>query len=134
MDKALRDELRKATQSIRGLLEKEFSEQLEGNFDILTDGKILPAPGPHLSAAQRVVREKLVAAIEHKQANGLSPEDAVAAYLREAAFTALNRFVALKMLEARGLVQECISRGDESSGFKEFSALAPGLVQLPDKG
>jgi len=38
------------------------------------------------------------------------------------------------MLESRGLVQECISRGDESSGFKEFTALAAGLAQLPDKG
>ncbi len=134
MEKALRDELRKATQSIRGLLEKEFSEQLEGTFDILADGTVMTVPGPHLSAAQRVVREKLIAVIAHKQTNDLAPEKAVAAYLREAAFTALNRFVALKMLEARGLVQECITRGDESSGFKEFTALAPGLVQLPDKG
>lgn len=134
MDKALRDELRKATQSIRSLLEKEFSEQLEGTFDILADGTVLTVPGPHLSAAQLVVREKLVAVIAHKQASGLSPAAAVGAYLREAAFTTLNRFVALKMLEARGLVQECVSRGDESSGFKEFIALAPGLVQLMDKG
>ncbi len=58
----------------------------------------------------------------------------MAAYRREAAFTTLNRFVALKMLEARGLVQECLSRGEQSSGFKEFTGLAPGLVQLPDHG
>ena len=58
----------------------------------------------------------------------------MATYLREAAFTTLNRFVALKMLEARGLVQECISRGEQSAGFKEFCGLAPGLVQLPDHG
>jgi len=31
-------------------------------------------------------------------------------------------------------VQECISRGEESAGFKEFCGLAPGLVQVPDKG
>ncbi|CAK0778449.1 conserved hypothetical protein [Gammaproteobacteria bacterium] len=134
MDKSLRDELRKATQSIRRLLETEFTEQLAGTFDILVDGTVLPAPGSHLSAAQCLVREKLVAAVTHKQSVGHSPRAAVEAYLREAAFTALNRFVALKMLEARGLVQECISRGEESSGFKEFTALAPGLVQLPDKG
>src|SRR6058998_1311540 len=30
--------------------------------------------------------------------------------------------------------QECISRGDQSSGFKEFGGLAPGLIQLPDQG
>ena len=42
--------------------------------------------------------------------------------------------MALKLLEARGLVQECVSSGDESSGFKEFGGLAPGLIQLPDHG
>ena len=35
------------------------------------------------------------------------------------------------MLEARGLVHECISKGDQSSGFKEFWGLAPGLLNLP---
>jgi hypothetical protein len=40
--------------------------------------------------------------------------------------------VALKMLEARGLVQECVSQAEESSGFKEFGALSPGLATLPD--
>jgi hypothetical protein len=64
----------------------------------------------------------------------MTKADAVAAHLREAAFTTLNRFVALKMLEARELVQECVSRGDQSAGFKEFTGLAPGLVQLPDHG
>ena len=31
-------------------------------------------------------------------------------------------------------MQSCISQGEQSSGFKEFSGLASGLVQLPDKG
>ena len=65
---------------------------------------------------------------------GRTRAEAVGDYLREAAFTTLNRFVALKMLEARELVQECVSRGDQSSGFREFCGLAPGLVQLPDQG
>ena len=38
------------------------------------------------------------------------------------------------MLEARGLTQECISKGEQSSGFKEFCGLAPGLAELADKG
>ena len=53
--------------------------------------------------------------------------EAVADYLREAAFTTLNRFVALKTLEARGLVQECVSKGDASAGFATgFSRSPPG--------
>ena len=50
------------------------------------------------------------------------------------AFTALNRFVALKMLETRNRVQERVSKGDESSGFKEFAILAPGLVTVKGEG
>ena len=134
MDKDTRNQIQRATQDARALLEREYAEQLEGVFDIRLDGTIATAPGEHLDATHRVLRTKLVAAVEHQCAGGLEKNEAVAAYLREAAFTTLNRFVAIKMLEARGLVQECISRGEQSAGFKEFTGLAPGLVQLPDHG
>ena len=87
-----------------------------------------------MAPRERVVWNRLVAAVAHKRSQGITAADAVTAYLREAAFHTLNRFVALKMLEARKLVQECISRREDSAGFKEFIALAPGLVTLPDKG
>lgn len=134
MDKDTRNRIQRATQAARELLEHEYAEQLEGVFDIRLDGTIAAEPGEHLDARQRVLRRKLVTAVEHQRTSGMSKADAVASYLREAAFTTLNRFVALKMLEARELVQECISRGDQSAGFKEFTGLAPGLVQLPDHG
>ncbi len=134
MDKDTRNRIQRATQDTRALLEREYAEQLGGLYDIRLDGTIASAPGGHLDEGERVVRTKLVAAVEHRRSGGLSSADAVASYLREAAFTTLNRFVALKMLEARGLVQECVSRGDQSAGFREFGGLAPGLVQLPDRG
>lgn len=134
MEKETRQKLERLTQRARRLLEQELREQLEGRYDILLDGRIPLAPGAHLSPPERVLWDKLVAAVAHKRAQGMSSADAVASYLREAAFHTLNRFVALKMLEARKLVQECISRGEDSAGFKEFIALAPGLVALPDKG
>jgi len=134
MDKETRNRIQRATQAARALLEREYGEQLDGVYDIRLDGTIASEPGSHLDAEQRVLRTKLAAAVEHERAAGLKPAEAVAQYLREAAFTTLNRFVALKMLEARGLVQECVSRGDQSAGFKEFTGLAPGLVQLPDHG
>ncbi len=134
MDKSKRNLIQKATQDARKLLEDEFGRQLEGTFDILPDGTVAPEPGEHLDPAQRIVRRKIVAAIEHEKAGGLSKKEAAAAYLREAAFTFLNRFVALKMVEARGLSLECVSKAEQSSGFKEFCGLAPGLAELPDKG
>lgn len=134
MEKETRHRLERLTQQARRLLEQEFREQLEGRYDILLDGRIPLAPGAHLSPRERVLWDKLVAAVAHKRSQGVTSSAAVAAYLREAAFHTLNRFVALKMLEARKLVQECISHGEDSTGFKEFIALAPGLVALPDKG
>lgn len=134
MDKDTRSQIQRATQNARSLLEREFAEQLEGTFDIRPDGTIAAVPGDHLDAEQRLIRQKLVAAITHHRTHAVSQAEAVDAYRREAAFTTLNRFVALKILEARQLVQPCISQGEQSSGFKEFTGLAPGLVQLPDKG
>jgi len=134
MDKDTRNKLQRATQQVRRILEEEFAEQLEGTFDVLPNGKILPEPGKHLDARQRLTRRKLVDAVEHIKAGGKTPQEAVDEYTREAAFTFLNRFVALRMLEARALVQECVSKGDTSSGFKEFCGLAPGLSSLEDGG
>lgn len=134
MEKEQRQKLERLTQAARRLLEQEFREQLEGRYDVLLDGKIGLAPGAHLSEQERVVWQRIVAAIAHRRRPGVSSADAVMGYRREAAFHTLNRFVALKMLEARKLVQECISRGEKSTGFKEFCGLAPGLVQVQDKG
>lgn len=132
LNKETRNFIASATQSARSLLEKDFAAQLEGDFDVHRNGTVGAKAGRHLSARQAFQRERIVAAIEHKRSTGLSPEDAVRDYLRDAAFTTLNRFVALKMLEARELVQECISKGEQSGGYREFCGMAPGLPLLPE--
>ncbi|MFM7165961.1 MAG: SAM-dependent methyltransferase, partial [Planctomycetaceae bacterium] len=134
MEQETRNALQKATQRIRRLLEAEFAEQLEGTFDILASGKILPQAGTHLNDRQVLTRQKLVDAIDHIRAGGRTPQEAVQQYTREAAFTFLNRFVALRMLEARGMLLECVTKGDQSAGFREFCGLAPGLAALDDGG
>lgn len=131
MDKDLRNAIERATQRARQVLEEDFAEQLEGDYDVMRSGRVGDKPGSHLDGGRKTLRIRLVAAVEHKRLSGMAPSDAVKDYLREAAFTTLNRFVALKMLEARDLVQECITRGDASAGFTEFCGLAPG-VKFPD--
>jgi hypothetical protein len=132
MEKDTRNAIERATQRARGILEKDFAEQLQGDYDVMADGRVGERAGAHLTGAQRALRARIVAAIEHKRAQGMTPQEAAVDFLRDAAFTTLNRFVALKMLEARGLVQECVSKGDASSGFvNEFCGWAPGL-KLPD--
>ena len=111
MDKATRNAIERATQQSRKLLDEDFSSQLAGTFDVLRSGVIAPKGGVHLSARQQFQRDKIVAAIDHKRAAGTTAAEAVTDYVRDVAFTTLNRFVALKMLEARQLVQECIHEG-----------------------
>jgi hypothetical protein len=132
MDKAIRNAIERATQQARKLLDEDFSSQLEGTFDVLRNGVITATGGTHLSAFQQSQRRKILAAIEHKRASGMNVVDAVTDYVRDAAFTTLNRFVALKMLEARELVQECITKGEQSVGYREFCGMAPGIALLPD--
>jgi len=133
LDKETRNAIERATQQARTLLEDDFASQLEGTYDVLRDGSIALKAGPHLSSRQVFQRDKIVAAIEHKRGAGMNPADAVADYLRDAAFTILNRFVALKMLEARRLVQQCITKGEQSSGYRdEFCGMAPGVALLPE--
>ena len=132
MDKTTRNAIERATQQARRLLDDDFSSQLEGTYDILRSGVIAPKGGAHLSARQQFQRDKIVAAIDHKRAAGTTAPEAVTDYVRDAAFTTLNRFVALKMLESRQLVQECITKGEQSGGYREFCGMAPGVALLPD--
>lgn len=81
----------------------------------------------------RSINAKIIAAIEHKRAAGMGAPEAVADYLRDAAFTTLNRFVALKMLETRELVQACITQDEQSAGYREFCGMAPGVALLPER-
>lgn len=132
MDKDTRNAIERATQRARKLLEDDFASQLEATFDVLRVGTVAARAGPHLTPRQVFQRDKIVAAIEHKRAAGMSAAEAVIDYLRDAAFTTLNRFVALKMLEARELVQECVTKGGQSAGYREFCGLAPGAALLPE--
>jgi hypothetical protein len=129
MEKEQRSKLQKATQDARRLLEEEFSRQLLETYDInVAAGRWSEEPGAHLQAEQRLLREKLLAWIEHRSVQINDEKEALLLALREMAFTALNRFVALKLMEARELVRPCVSGGLESEGFQEFTAVAQGLL------
>ena len=132
MDKDTRNAIERAAQRARQALEEDFYAQLGGTFDVQASGEVADSSGVHLSVEQSFRRDKIVAAIEHKRSSGMKPAATVADFVRDAAFTTLNRFVALKLLETRDLVQECITRGEQSSGFVEFCGMAPGVALLPD--
>ncbi len=133
MNQETKSSLQRATQELRTLLEAEFSEQLSGAYDVLPDGTIADQPGQHLvDPKQRLIRRKVIEAIRHLIDGGKTAQEAVQDYIREASYTFLNRLVALRLMEAKKLLQPCVSKGEESSGFKEFCGLAPGLADTGD--
>ena len=126
MDKETRNKLRNTIVDCRKLLEADVLDQLQGTFGIHRDGRIEPETAlPHLDDGGLDVRRRAVAAIEHIEGYGLSQSDAVDQFQREVAFTHLNRLCAFKMLERRGLLEETVSRGNNSNGFKVYLASHP---------
>lgn len=123
MDKDTRNKLRNTVVQCRKLLEDDILGQLEGTFGIHRDGRIEEESAlPHLDDEGSEVRQRAVAAIDHIQGYGLEPPGAVDQFQREVAFTHLNRLCAFKMLERRGLLDETVSRGASSNGFKVYLA------------
>jgi len=104
----------------RDILEKEVSEQLEGIYGLLPDGKLEPAqkyPALERLPEARETRKRLEQFLEDEQAAGLNPGEAREKIVREAAFTWLNRLVAFKMMETRKLLRQTVSKGPQSNGF-----------------
>lgn len=109
------------TLSARELLLNEVSEQLEGNYGLLPAGAFEPAqdyPAIASIGEASVTRARLEKYIADEVAAGLKAKDARDKLTREAAFTWLNRLVAFRMMEARGLIRQSIERGSESRAFK----------------
>lgn len=121
----------------RQLLEEDLTQQLEGMYGIHTDGSIEPLERmQHLDAFGRFQRQSIEAVITHYETGGAKRTTAVARYLRESAFTWLNRLAALKLMEdsSRELIQPAIGLGPESRGFRQFQMVSPEAMRGDDDG
>ncbi|MBN1136914.1 MAG: SAM-dependent methyltransferase, partial [Anaerolineae bacterium] len=138
MEKALRGHLYTRVVRCRQLLESDLAQQLEGTFGVHGDGALeSPAGLGHLDAVGRAERQAIEAAIQHEERSGAGCQEAVQRYVRESAFTWLNRLAALKLMEHphRGLILPTIGSGDHSRGFQQFSRLSPEAMRAePDGG
>lgn len=134
MDQSLRNKLRGVVTQSRKLLEEAVAQVLQGQFGIYATGKkdevaVEDAAGlGDLSADDRAFREQILVHLKHVQATGFTPQEtptapALVQMVREVAFTHLNRLCAYKMMEARGLIREAVSRGLKSNGFLYYLSL-----------
>jgi len=138
MDKALRNALYTTVVKCRHLLERDLALQLEGTYGIHADGTVEPLEHlTHLDAVGRADRKAIEAAIRHEEVAGASRREAVERYVRQSAFTFLNRLAALKLMEhpSRALIQPSVGAGDQSKGFLQFSLISPEAMRgQPDRG
>ncbi len=139
MDKDTPSKVQKAlTQAIRQLLEHVYAEQLEGpSTRFARTGPSPRQAEAHLDADQRLVRAKLVAALcGHRRGQR---RYRLSRWSRPGCARRRSRpsiaCVALKMLEARGLLQECAFQGRPVWTASRSSR--PGAWprwRLPDRG
>ncbi|MBI3971802.1 MAG: SAM-dependent methyltransferase, partial [Chloroflexi bacterium] len=124
-DRTTRNQLARMVGQARECLKADVIDQLR-RLGLQADGTMLPLDriAGH-SDADRAAGVELRAQLEHFAAAESGPEtdrrrasfDRLA---REIGFTTLNRLVALRMAEERGLIVESVGRGFASAGFQIY--------------
>jgi hypothetical protein len=129
MTNALTDSQQKAIHDLalegRRLLTQEARELLEGVYGLYADGRMeaaerLPAVMTDPEAGE--THRQLALYLQEETSAGLTRPEAVERLVREVAFTHLNRLVAFKMMEARGLIRGTLDKGTDSNAFKYYLA------------
>ena len=125
LDAAQRSKLERLIIRARMLLESDFAAQAEGRFGIHLDGTIEDEAALPDSATDKITRFDLEQIVTHLRTLGEDPAGAVARLLREAAFTHVNRLVAIRVAEAIGFLPESLARGTQSRGFRDMGEIMP---------
>ena len=127
LDAAQRLKLERLIIRARMLLESDFAAQAEGRFGIHLDGIIEDEAALPDSTTDRITRSDLEQIVTHLRTQGEDPASAVARLLREAAFTHVNRLIAIRVAEAIGLLPESLAKGPQSRGFRDLGEIMPML-------
>ncbi len=140
MDKDLRNSLRTVVAGCRQVLEEDVRRQLEGTYGVTPRGEFIAPEDVEPYAVDvrewRRDREEILAAIAHIESYGAERGHAVEQFVRESAFTALNRLAALKLMEhpSRGLIPESVGRFKDSKGFVLFQKISPEVCRAARNG
>ena len=124
-DQATRNRLQRFVNDARKVLETEFGRQLQNEYGLdPNSGAVAPLDKlAHLPDAKKETARILRDILAHYLANeeGADSKAALERIVREQAFTVLNRIVALRMAEARGLLIESIDHGYQAKGFQLYA-------------
>ena len=130
-DDATRGRLQNFVGHARTLLTTEFANQFQQDYGLDPDSgdaasldSLAHLDDQHLETA-RILRQ----IFDHYLASAIGQSGEVrkavlSRMVREQAFTTLNRLAALRMMEARGLVMECVAKGYQSKAFQLYQRVA----------
>ncbi|MDB3898533.1 BREX-1 system adenine-specific DNA-methyltransferase PglX [Gammaproteobacteria bacterium] len=141
LDKDIRNRLHGFVTDARELLTDEFTRQLQQDYgmdpkagSVADVSSLTHLDDMRLETAQllRDIQAHYLAGIQGSSSIKVQ-KDVLTRIAREQAFTVLNRLAALRMMEARGLLQESIAHGYQSNGFELYALLAgPALGEKGD--
>ena len=129
-DDTTRGRLQRFVTDARSLLIGEFTKQFQQDYGLDPDsGAVanfdsLMLDDRRLETA-RILREILAHYLASDMGQGADGKKAALnRMVREQAFTTLNRLAALRMMEARGLVMECVGKAYQSKAFQLYQHVA----------
>ena len=129
-DDATRGRLQKFVGDARTLLTTEFTNQFQQDYGLDPESGDVGSLGALKFDDQRLETARILRQIfDHYLASSIGQSGDVrravlGRMVREQAFTTLNRLAALRMMEARGLVMECVAKGYQSKAFQLYQRVA----------
>lgn len=118
------------TLNARKLLERETEEQLQGLYGWLPDGSFAAGTALTLPEAAET-RARLEAFVAEEKEVGVNAAAAREKIKRETAFTWLNRNVAFRMMEERGILKSTLGKLHKSNAFIFWLTDVKGLANIP---
>lgn len=130
--------IRQVILDTRATLETELRRRLE-KFGIYEDERLDPDDLSHLDLEELDTRRTIDAALERElESTDGDLARSITNYVREATKKILNRFVALRAIEARGHIEEILTEQPEHGNRSYFhytiTEIAPELKEAPDDG
>ena len=137
MDSQTKSAIKSLVLDLRHTLEDELAIVLK-RYGLFTDRKwSLEEPPERLTDdADREIWRRIVAVVRRGMKEGRTLPEASQDYVRESAFTFLNRLVGLKCLEVRGIIDEVITTrdiyGGRSKAHRDYRDEHPRQARAPD--
>ena len=130
-DQTTRKQLQDFVHAARTLLTDEFTRQLQQNHGLdpetgdVTELETLTHLDDHTFEIASLLREIMAHYEASDMVSGQEGQKFVLNRIaREQAFTVLNRLVAFRMMETRGLLRQSVGSGFQSEGFQLYERLA----------